>query len=282
MKKPLLATTSPETEKAKAATKKEYLEIPLPRLSFKNTGINAYLVTALIIFAFLLGMLTNKVLSLEKALKTQTTNNTARIDQAKNVLGNTNNAPQAPTPPPKVDVTAGHLPALGNNNAKVTVVEFSDFQCPYCKQFEDNTYPQVYDTYIKTNKIKFAYRHYPLTTIHPNTQKASEASECANEQGKFWEYHDLLFKNQSTWSPLSAADAADSFTNYADQLGLNTAQFRSCLDTDKYKQNVDNDAADGSTAAVDGTPTFFINGWRIVGAQPFTQIQQLIEQELKK
>jgi protein-disulfide isomerase len=284
MKKNLSETQEKKTEPSKPQSKKEYLEIRLPSISFKDTKINTYLVTALIIFAFFLGMLTNKVLSLEKALKTQTTNNidpTAQINN--NVLGNTDSAPQVPTqPPPKVDVAIGHLPTLGSDKAKVTVIEFSDFQCPYCVKFARDAYPQIYDAYIKTNKIKFAYRHYPLVTIHTNAQKAAEASECANEQNKFWDYHDLLFKNQTTWSPQLPANAADSFTGYAGQLGLNTDQFRSCLDTDKYKELVQGDITDGYNAGVDGTPTLFINGWRIVGAVPFPQIQKLIEQELKK
>ncbi len=270
-------------EPAEEQSNKEYLEIHIPRISFKDTKINTYLVTTLVIFAFFLGMLTNKVLSLEKALKTTTTNNTAPSGQTNNVLGNTDNAPQALTqPPPKVDVAIGHLPTLGAKDAKVTVIDFSDPQCPFCERFENNTYPQLFDTYIKTNKIKFAYRHYPLNSIHPNAQKASEALECANEQNKFWEYQKLIFKNQSTWSSQPLTDAINSFTGYAGELNLNTDQFRSCLDTNKYEENVQKDITEGNLVGVDGTPTFFINGQRLVGAQPFAQIQQLIEQELKK
>ncbi|MBU3979472.1 DsbA family protein [Patescibacteria group bacterium] len=274
MKKDLIPTPEKKIEKPK----KEYIEIQIPRISFKDTGINAYLVTALIIFAFFLGMLTNKVLSLEKTLKTQNSN----TDQTNNILGDTNNAPQAPTQTPKADVSIGHLPTLGAKDAKVTIIYFSDPQCPFSERFENNTYPQIFDTYIKANKIKFAYRHYPLTSIHPNSQKASEAGECANEQNKFWEYQKLIFKNQSTWSPQSSVDAVNSFTDYADELNLNTDQFRSCLDTDKYEENVQKDITGGNQAGVDGTPTFFINGQRLVGAQPFDQISALIEQELKK
>lgn len=278
-----LETPEKKTEQPAAPSQKDYLEIQIPRISFKESGINAYLVTVLVVFAFFLGMLTNRVLTLEKTLKIQNTNNTAQTGKTNNnVLGNSDNAPLLPTQPEKVDVAVGHLPTLGAANAKVTVIEFSDFQCPFCKQFENNAYAQIYDTYIKTNKIRFAYRHFPLTSIHPNSQKASEASECANEQNKFWDYYDLLFKNQTTWSPQSVADAADSFTGYASEIGLNKDQFRSCLDTDKYKDKVENDASDGSKVGVDGTPTLFINGTKIVGAQPFAQIQQIIDQELKK
>ncbi len=268
-----------------ATKKKDYLEFNLPKLpklpSFKNTNINYYLVLALVVLGFFLGMLTNKVLYLQESLKT------AEAKPAAVLAGNAQAndaaaAAPAPTRTPKEDVTVGHLPTIGNDNAKVTVVEFSDYQCPFCEQFDKNTFPQLNDEYIKTGKIRFAYRHYPLTSIHPNAQKAAEASECANEQGKFWDYHAKLFESQENWTTLTGDALSNAFADYAGGLGLDQGQFKSCLDAEKYKQLVDADAADGATAGVDGTPTFFVNGWRMVGAQPFAQIQQLIEQELKK
>jgi protein-disulfide isomerase len=102
----------------------------------------------------------------------------------------------------QVDVAKGHLPVIGSNKAKITIVEFSDFQCPFCERFFLDTYPQLKKEYLDTGKAQLTFRHYPLTSIHPNAQKAHEASECANEQGKFWEYHDKLFQNQSVWSDL--------------------------------------------------------------------------------
>lgn len=250
---------------------KGYMEIRIPRFRFKDTSINVYLVFALVIFAFLLGMLTNKVIYMEKLANTPTPTPapTAAAQEA-----------QA-APPAVVNVENGKLPLLGDKNAKVTIVEFSDFQCPFCKRYIDDTNSQLNDTYIKTGKVKFAYRHYPLS-FHPNAQKAAEAAECANDQGKFWEFHDLLFSNQETWSPQEAAAAADSFTDYAGQLGLDTTAFRSCLDTGKNKANVDADFAAGGEAQVDGTPTFFVNGNRIVGAVPFSELQKVIDEELKK
>lgn len=115
---------------------------------------------------------------------------------------------ETPIPtPPKQDVDTGHLPTLGNNKAKVTVVEFSDFQCPFCKRFFDDTFSQLKKDYIDTRKIQFTYRHFPLRSIHANAQKAGEAAECANEQGKFWQYHDTLFQQQNTWENLPTAPA---------------------------------------------------------------------------
>lgn len=247
------------------------MEFRLPRLKFGNLTVNGYLITTIIIFAFLLGMLTNKVLYLENAVKTASK---AQTNQA---------AAPAPTEPPAVvKVDNGHLPLLGNANAKVTVVEFSDFQCPFCKSFFDNTSPQLNDTYIKTGKIKFAYRQFPLTSIHPNAQISAEASECAEEQNRFWEYHDTLFKNQETWTPLSGTDVINSLTDLAGQVGMDTNQFSTCLSTHKYKSVVDADESAGSAVGVNGTPTFFVNGHRLVGAVPFDQFKTLIDQELKK
>ena len=232
--------------------------------------MNGFLVLSLVIFSFLLGMLTNKVLTLEEALKNPSV--AAPTDQA-----------AAPAPPPVVEgMTAGKLPVIGNKDAKVTVVEFSDFQCPFCKKYFDETHKQLVDTYVKTGKVAFAYRHFPLSSIHPSAQKAAEASECANEQGKFEAYHDMLFAQQDTWSPLAATDVINSFVDYATDLGLNADQFRSCIESDKYKQNVDDDTAAANAAQVDATPSFFVNGVRVVGAVPFADLEKVIEEELKK
>lgn len=269
MAKETPASTSPKKPR-------EYFELRVPKLSFTNTPINVYLVFSLVIFAFLLGMLTNKVIYLEKATKGTVANTAPTPDPAAAAQQ------AAPTPPEFVDVTEGKLPILGEENAKVTIVEFSDFQCPFCEQYFTNTHKQIEDTYIKTGKVKFAYRHYPLISIHPNAQKAGEAAECANEQGKFWDFHDSLFTNQTTWSPLTGTALLDAFTGYATDLGLNGDQFRSCVESDKYKKNVEDDMSDGSKAQVDGTPSFFINGHRVTGAVPFADLQKVIDEELKK
>ena len=101
----------------------------------------------------------------------------------------------------------GHLPQLGKTNAKVAIVEFSDFECPFCKQFFNETFSQIKREYIDTGKVAFYFRHYPLTSIHPNAQIAAEATECANEQGKFWQFHDMLFTNQESWANLPQSQA---------------------------------------------------------------------------
>jgi|SRR6185369_5778410 len=252
--------------------KKSSFAMRLPKFKFSDTGINGFLVLSLVIFAFVLGMLTNKVIYLQEQLK----NPVAAVGA--------NPQQQAPPAPPAVvkGITNGHFPILGNKDAKVTMVEFSDFQCPFCKSFFTDSEKKVIDTYVKTGKIKFAYRQFPLVSIHPNAQKAAEAAECANDQGKFWEFHDIMFANQDTWAPLAAADAAAKFADYAGQVGLDTDQFTSCFESGKFVKNVSDDNADASIAQVDATPTFFINGVRVTGAVPFDQIKQAIDQELKK
>lgn len=274
--------TPPETKK-----KSEYFELRIPRIAlnklpFRRPSLNLYLIFVLLLFAFLLGMLTNKVMYLEKQVKDQA------AQAAQIAAANAAGGQAQPTVPPYANVTNGDLPMQGNNDAKVTMVEFSDFQCPFCKQYFDQTESQVYDTYVKTGKVKFFYRQFPLVTIHPNAYLAANAGECANEQGKFWQYHDLLFQNQDTWAPQGATDSANTLTDLAGQTGMDTDQFRSCLDNQKYKTNVDKDMTDGNSAQVDGTPTFFVNGFRVVGAVPFSDptlpmdIKRAIEQELKK
>ncbi len=275
MKKQTDVPQEKNTEIKAQKDKKSYFEIPLPK--FRYININPYFaIISMLVFAFLLGMLTNKLLFMQNELaRVQGTNQGAVID-------NTANANQFPTPQPKVDVEPGTLPILGSADAPVTIVEFSDIQCPFCKRFVDDAFVELKTKYIDTGKVKLAFRHYPLTSIHPNAKKAGEAVECANEQNKFWDYHDLLFAKQDEWSQLASADAVNSFVDYSGELGLDTAQFRNCLDSSKFQQKVEDDLAAGMDAGVDGTPAFFINGWRLTGAQPFASFEQLIEQELNK
>jgi protein-disulfide isomerase len=162
----------------------------------------------------------------------------------------------------------------GDSDAPVTIIEFSDFECPFCTRFYQNTLSQIDEKYIKTGKVKFVYRDFPLN-IHANAQKAGEAAECAGEQGKFWEMHDKLFDD-------GVSGGVDSFKQYASDLGLDTTKFNECLDSDKMASEVQKDFSDGSAAGVSGTPAFFINGIFISGAQPFEAFEQVIEAELAK
>jgi len=159
------------------------------------------------------------------------------------------------------------------------VVEFSDFQCPFCAIFFSNTLSQIKTEYVDTGKIRFVYKHFPID-FHQNAKIASVASECAKEQGKFWEYHDVLMANQTSWENLSGNDTKETFVKYAQSLGLDS-KFKPCLDSMKYERNVDMDLQQGSAMGVTGTPAFFIgnegNYTLIEGAQPFTSFKQMID-----
>lgn len=188
---------------------------------------------------------------------------------------------QVPQAGAKVNVSADDDPFLGNEKAKVTVVEFSDFQCPFCRSFWRDSLPQIKKEYIGIGKIKFVYRDFPLS-FHPGAEPAAEGASCAREQGKFWEFHDKIFEEQDKRGQGTIQFTASDVKKWAGQVGLDVAKFNQCLDSEKYKEEVAKDVADGTAAGVSGTPTTFINGRSLVGAQPFSAFKALIDEELKK
>lgn len=159
----------------------------------------------------------------------------------------------------------------GNHNAAVTIVEFSDFQCPYCRAVQP-TLEQLMQEY--PDDVKLIYRHFPLPS-HQYAMKAAEASECAADQEKFWEYHDLLFENQD-------ALHASALKDYAKRLGLNTTAFNACLDSGAMQQRIEIIVKNGVEKGVTGTPTFLINDKIIYGNQPYSVFKSSVEEELKK
>lgn len=171
---------------------------------------------------------------------------------------------------PRVQVEAKG-PARGPEGAKITIVEFSDFECPFCSKAEESV-NQVMEKYA--GKIRLVFRHFPLT-FHANAPKAAEAAACADDQGKFWEMHKQLFANQK-------ALTVPELKQHAATLGLDKAKFDECLDTGKNKTLVEADTKAGSEVGVTGTPAFFINGKLISGAQPPSEFEKIIEAELKK
>ena len=208
------------------------------------------------------------IFSLHSKLNTLTGN-------AVNVPGNTNVPPaQLPGTIQPVQVSVDDDAVEGSKDAPVTIVEFSDFQCPFCGRFYQETLPQLRENYVKTGKVKIVYRDFPLP-FHENAQKAAEASECAHEQGKFWQMHDMMFSHQD-------AITVANLKQYAKSLGLDTTKFNQCLDSGKYASEVQKDETDGSAYGVGGTPTFFINGQQLVGAQPYQAFQQAIDAALAK
>lgn len=188
-------------------------------------------------------------------------------------------AAQAAAPGQKVNVDVGHLPAKGNPNAKVKIIAFEDFRCPFCEKFFTNTEPQIIKDYVDTGKAVLYYRQYQF--LGPASVLAGNAAECSNEQGKFWDMHEYLYKNQPSESDTSMY-TVDNLTKIAGQLGMNTNNFKSCLSSNKYDKNVQNDLAAGQAAGVTGTPTVFVNGIPIVGAQPYAAFKAAIDQQLSK
>jgi protein-disulfide isomerase len=164
-------------------------------------------------------------------------------------------------------------PFIGDKNAPLTIVEFSDFQCPFCGRFRSQTFDQIKSEYIDTGKVKFVYRDFPLHSIHPEAGKSAEASECADDQGKFWEYHDKIFENQQSLSN-------SNYKQWATDLGLDSSKFDECLDSGKYTSEVAKDLADATAVGARGTPYFLIGNQPVSGAQPFAAFQQAIDSQL--
>ena len=184
-----------------------------------------------------------------------------------------------PAPPGSTTVTVSvdDDPVKGSADAPVTIVEFSEYQCPFCSRYASQTLTQIQEKYISTGKVKYVFRDFPLG-FHQNARPAAIAAECAREQGgdeTYYKYHDVLFKNQK-------ALEGDNLKKYAADLGLDKTKFNTCLDEEKYGDEVDADLADGQKAGIQGTPGFFINGRMVSGAQPFSVFEKIIEEELNK
>jgi protein-disulfide isomerase len=179
---------------------------------------------------------------------------------------------QQPSQPEIISVSIDDDSILGDEDAPVTIIEFSDYECPFCARFYLNTFPQLKREYIDTGKVKLVYRDFPLS-FHQNAQKAAEAAECAGEQDKYYEMHDKIFENQQ-------AITTTNLKEYAKEIGLNTNEFNECLDSGEKANEVQKDFQDGQSIGVRGTPTFFINGKLLRGAQPFEEFQKIIEEEL--
>jgi len=179
-------------------------------------------------------------------------------------------------PPQNTQINIDDSPYLGNKNAKITIVEFADFRCPFCGRFFQDSEKQIITNYVNTGKAKFVFKHYAF--LGQESVWAGEAAECAKEQGKFWEYHDWLFNNQASESDLVYYSKVN-LIKYADKIGLNTSQFSLCLNSDKYSEQVKADLRQGQSAGVTGTPTVFINGKVVIGAQPFSVFKSIIDGE---
>lgn len=171
----------------------------------------------------------------------------------------------------------------GRPDAKLTLIEFSDFQCPFCERFYRETLPLIDKDYIQTGKLRMIYRDFPLAGVHEHAQKAAEAAQCAGEQGKYWEMHDRIFANHTAMS-------VDDLKKHARELGIASDRFDTCLDSGAYAEEVQKDMADGQALGVQGTPTFFIGltgkdntiqGIRIAGARPYAVFKQIFDRFLE-
>jgi len=181
------------------------------------------------------------------------------------------NAPAgAPTQATRQDIPIDGYPSIGPEDAPIVIVEFSDFQCPYCRRHFQQTYQALMDAY--PDQIRYVFRNLPLTSIHPEALPAAVAARCADDQGKFWEYHDKLFSSELL--------GQEVYIQYATDLGLDATTFRACLASGNHDEFIQADREYASSIGVRSTPTFFINGVSLVGAQSLSAFQQIIDKEL--
>ncbi len=166
---------------------------------------------------------------------------------------------------------------IGDPDAPVTIIEFADFQCPYCGRFFTQTKPQIDEQYMQSGEVRFGYFNFAF--LGDESTWAAESAECAADQDKFWEYHDKLYANQSGEN--QGAFNKDNLKKFAEELGLDTQTFNECLDSGKYTSLIQNDTSMSSALGVQSTPTFLINGQAVVGAQPFEVFKQTIDPLLK-
>jgi protein-disulfide isomerase len=234
----------------------------------------------LIVAAFSIGVLWTKVRYLERGTSARATGS----------IGD--NSPDSQLPPENsgpVEVSVDDDPVMGDEKAPVTVVEFVDYECPFCKSFFDETLPKIKSEYIDTGKVRLVMRDLPLD-FHQNAHKEAQAAECAREQNGddvYFKYHDEIFKRTTS---NGTGLALDQLSVIANDIGLNGSTLQSCLDSEKYKDEVDKDLADAAAYGASGTPTFFIGksdpsgkfqGTILVGAQPLSTFTQTIDALLK-
>jgi len=170
----------------------------------------------------------------------------------------------------RYDIPTENSYAIGPADAPITIVEFSDYQCPYCRRWHDEVYEPLLAAYA--GQVRLVYRHFPLTAIHPDAMSAAEAAMCAGEQDAYWLYHEKLFSSESLGN--------STYMQYAQDLKLNMNTFEACLNDHKYQAVIEADSNAAIDLGINATPTFFINGIRVVGAQPLGVFQQVIDKEL--
>jgi len=209
------------------------------------------------------------------------------LEEIKKLLKERPPAPgrRQPEPFKPTDISVEGSPFLGKVDAPVTLVEFTDYQCPFCKRHTTQVLPEIIKNYVDTGKVKYILREFPLISLHPNAPKSSMAALCANDQGKYWEMHDKIFENPKKYAP-------SDFKAYAESLALDVAVFENCMTGNKYSKRVDDDISAGLKLGVSGTPSFFfgrsdsgdankIRATKFLrGAQPYPQFKLAIDELL--
>jgi protein-disulfide isomerase len=212
-----------------------------------------------------------------RALQAEQQQIISRLEELKQILQSNSQ------PPPVSSVSVRGEMFRGDSGARVAIIEYSDFECPYCGQYERNTSPQILEHYIKTAKVKLFYRDLPLP-MHPHALSATSAARCAGEQGKYWEMHDSLFAKQTALSDPALLERAKT-------LGLDANKFTECFSSDKYSDDLRKSVAEAQRMGIDGTPTFFIGtigrdgdvvniSKRIIGARSFETFQSALDEVL--
>jgi len=216
---------------------------------------------------YVVGNFDSNIPSIQQSVQTQIQNSQASANPSNNGI---------------VQISLDDDPLLGDFNAPITIVEFGDFQCPFCKRFHQLTLPELKSNYIDKGIVNLVWKDFPIQSIHQNAVATSIAGECADDQGVFWELHDRFFVEQGNWQGLPTNIAINDFKRYASELGVDQTEFNSCLDSQRYLQEVLDDFSYGSRSGVTGTPAFFIGNEKtgfikITGAQPFSVFQSVIE-----
>ena len=186
---------------------------------------------------------------------------------------------------PPIKISADNDPIIGDPDAPITIIEFSDFQCPFCARFHIQTLPSIMEEYIDQGKVNLVFRDFPIQSIHPNALPAAVAAECANEQDKFKEMHDILFEKQNEWNRQETSVVVSQFIQYAAELEMEEEIFVSCISSGKHIDEIRKDLEDGRDYGITGTPGFFVGNEEIgfielKGAQPFDSFKKVIDVQL--
>lgn len=271
---PTKTTRTKKSEPAVIEIDQEYEDIepviasedPEEFVTFKRS----HFYSVLVVLAFAVGLLLGFVIWGRDAAVTAVAAEPS-AQQAAQPSGQVAEVPVTPEPQyTRYEIPTEGYPSLGPADAPITIVEFSDFQCPFCRRFHEETYQALLDAY--PGQIRFVYRNLPLTSIHPDAMPSAIASLCANDQNAYWDYHGKLFSSETL--------TRDTFVQYASDLSLNVDEFTACLDSGKHDEFIQQDMNFALDLGVQSTPTFFINGLAIVGAQPLSAFQQIIDLEL--